>query len=271
MQGALEVKAISRLATQRGAEWKPLHTAVMGCLLAHRNRGTGHCWPDRRTIAKYCNVSERTVDRTLSQLVAWGAIEKQQPKAMAGGHFRPRQFTFLFSLPVGQSCVSRPRDKAVSHGRETKSGSTVRQNGMRNKEEEKDLKQEKDQRPKAPPEMQTSFDFENIPAAALELRTPTTEEVADRMAQYLGIPLSPRNRESLRLAVQAEMSWCGLSPPAAARVICKAAIADGQRGIAIDKFYFEDAKWRKPNANQRIQSRLERELEISRRMRRPAG
>ena len=146
MQGALEVKAISRLATQRGAEWKPLHTAVMGCLLAHRNRGTGHCWPDRRTIAKYCNVSERTVDRTLSQLVAWGAIEKQQPKAMAGGHFRPRQFTFLFSLPVGQSCVSRPRDKAVSHGRETKSGSTVRQNGMRNKEEEKDLKQEKDQR-----------------------------------------------------------------------------------------------------------------------------
>ena len=137
MLGALEVKRVTRWAAQRGAEWKMIHTAVISCLLAHCNRQTGHCWPARKAIAAYCHVSERTVDRAIVKLIEWGAIKKQQPRGVSTGHFGSRQYVFLFELPA-----AKPGDKKGGH-RETKRGVTVRQNGGRNKEEGKDLKQGK--------------------------------------------------------------------------------------------------------------------------------
>lgn len=128
MLGALEVKAVNRLAALHAGEWKIIHTAVIDCILAHHNRRTGLCWPERKAIASHCNVSERTVDRAIAKLLAWGAIERLQPRSLASGQFRPRQFTFQFELP---------RDTQVSHGRETKSGVTVGQNEGCNKEEAK--------------------------------------------------------------------------------------------------------------------------------------
>src|SRR6202034_3067995 len=106
MLGALEVKAIARLAREHRDEWKPLHTAVMGCLLAHRNRRSGRCFPERRLIAAHCNVSESTIDRAIAQLVTWRAIERQQPRAVSSQQFRESQYSFLFELPqtVENSC-----------------------------------------------------------------------------------------------------------------------------------------------------------------------
>jgi hypothetical protein len=99
MLGALEVKTISRLAAKHGRQWKPLHTAVMGCLLAHRNRRSGYCWPRRKDIAGYCNISERTVNRIVAQLAGWGVIERQQPRAVTTRAYGPAQYAFLFELP----------------------------------------------------------------------------------------------------------------------------------------------------------------------------
>ena len=150
MLGALEVKAISRLAGQHGSEWKPLHTAVLGCLLAHRNRRTGSCFPERRLLAAHCNVTERTIDRTLDQLRAWGAIERQQPRALASQQFREAQYTFLFELPAVEKTCEYPPSRA------TNSGIAVRQIqaepcdkiGVPIRKEEKDL-EAKDQKGKA--------------------------------------------------------------------------------------------------------------------------
>ena len=102
MLGALEVKAISRLAAKHGRQWKPLHTAVMGCLLAHRNRRSGYCWPRRKDIAGYCNISERTVNRIVAQLAGWGVIERQQPRAVTTRAYGPAQYAFLFELPQSE-------------------------------------------------------------------------------------------------------------------------------------------------------------------------
>jgi hypothetical protein len=116
MLGALEVKAISRLAAKMGAEWKPLHSSILGCLLAHRNRHSGNCWPKRRLIAAHSNVSERTVDRAIEQLVRWGALARQQPRA-AGQQFLEAQYSFLFEIPTAvenrcefevKSCANHP-------------------------------------------------------------------------------------------------------------------------------------------------------------------
>jgi hypothetical protein len=129
------VKRLTRLATERGREWKGIHTSVLSCLLAHRNRTTGHCWPARGVIAGYCRVSERTVDRVIAKLVEWGAIEKQQPRLAADGQFRPLQYAFLFELPDakrGSPCDKNGRRRA------TKTAGAVRQKPGRNKEEAKD-------------------------------------------------------------------------------------------------------------------------------------
>jgi hypothetical protein len=159
MLGAVEVKVISRLAAQHGREWKPVHTSVMDCLLAHRNRRTGDCRPHRRTIAAHCNVSERTIDRALEQLVAWGAIDRLQPKAVASRQFRAAQYVFLFEIPQpvenlceseDKSCANQPEPCAkIEGGRATKSTGAVRQNRGANKEEAKDL-EGKDQKRGSP-------------------------------------------------------------------------------------------------------------------------
>src|SRR5579863_8025129 len=126
MLGALEVKKIVRMAAARGAAWKTVHSAVMSCLLAHHNRQTGHCWPDRKLIATFCCRSVRTVDRIIVKLVAWGCLEKQQPKALASGQFRPCQYALPLDA-VRHPDVRRPYDTQVSDGRTTKSASAVRQ------------------------------------------------------------------------------------------------------------------------------------------------
>ena len=110
-----------RVAAEHRSEWKPLHTAVMSCLLAHRNRRTGDCYPRREVIAAFSNASVRTVDRAMLQLAFWGVIEREQPKAVSSGEFRPAQYTFLFPLSAseeGSNESPNPCDKI---------GGTVRQ------------------------------------------------------------------------------------------------------------------------------------------------
>jgi hypothetical protein len=145
MLGALEVKAIRRLVLEYGSQWRPVHAAVMACLLAHRNRRSGNCWPHRKDVAEYCNVSLSTVDRALARLTAWGAIERMQPRAVSSQQFRPAQYTFLFPLPQSvqkacesedKTCENQPEPCVKTGGsRASKQGGAVRHLGdARNKE-----------------------------------------------------------------------------------------------------------------------------------------
>ena len=125
------MKAIARVAAQHSSEWKPIHAAVMGCLVAHRNRRTEQCSPRRKDIAAHCGVSERTIDRVIAQLEEWGAIRRHQLKALSSREFRPAQYTFLFSLPQADSAqhVEDPGGKTVDQEEPCdKFGGAVRQN-----------------------------------------------------------------------------------------------------------------------------------------------
>ena len=165
--GALEVKAIGRLVALHPHEWKPLHTAVLGCLLAHRNRRTGSCFPERRLLAAYCSVTERTIDRTLAQLTAWGAIEREQPRALTSQQFREAQYTFLFVLPkvlktCETNCENPPSRATFSAEPCDISEGAVRHFRGGNKEEEKDLEaKEQSTKGEAPPPPKfTQHDFD---------------------------------------------------------------------------------------------------------------
>jgi hypothetical protein len=89
------------------------------------------------------------------------------------------------------------------------------------------------------------------------------DEIAHLMAKCVGLPESALNLKLVRLGLESEIRWAHCSPAEAASLICERASEDQGRGVAIDRFFFEDAKWRKPNANQRTRTELERDLEIS--------
>jgi hypothetical protein len=69
--------------------------------------------------------------------------------------------------------------------------------------------------------------------------------------QILGIPATGRNLEVIEQSIRAEAAYAGLSLTEAANRITKAAIEDRSNGKPIDKFYFEDTKWRNSNGGTR--------------------
>lgn len=134
MFGAMEVKSVSRFVREHASEWRPIHSALVGCLLAHRNNRSQRCCPSRASLAKHVNVSERTVDRAMAQLRAWGAIEMTQPRLLSG-QMGPRQYTLAlaFEPPPQDIAVSlpprdiSPQDRAVSAPRDKAVSATGRQ------------------------------------------------------------------------------------------------------------------------------------------------
>ena len=68
-----------------------------------------------------------------------------------------------------------------------------------------------------------------------------------RIVQMLGMPETPANLRIVEAAVRAEVQYAGRSPDDAVNLIAGAAIKDGDVGVPINKFWFEDAKWRTPN------------------------
>lgn len=121
MFGAREVKSVSRFVQEHARAWRPIHSAILGCLLAHRNHQSQRCDPSRALLAQHCNVSERTIDRAVAQLRAWGAIATSQPR-MVGRNFARTQYTLLFEQAEGAPC-----DKAVSLSARDNGDASVRQ------------------------------------------------------------------------------------------------------------------------------------------------
>ena len=73
---------------------------------------------------------------------------------------------------------------------------------------------------------------------------PALQKSARQMIAMLGLPVTDSNRRMIEAALVAETDYTGQSLPEAAELIARAAICDRDRGIPINKFYFEDAKWR---------------------------
>ena len=80
-----------------------------------------------------------------------------------------------------------------------------------------------------------------------ELNGVQIQECALRTVQLLGMTETQTNLRIVEAALTAEIRYTGRSPEDAAQEIAKAAISDREDGIPINKFYFEDTKWRTPN------------------------
>lgn len=67
---------------------------------------------------------------------------------------------------------------------------------------------------------------------------------ARRILEMLGLPATDGNLRAIEAAVIAEVAYTGQSSQEAAELIARVARQDRDNGVPINKFYFEDAKWR---------------------------
>jgi len=100
---------------------------------------------------------------------------------------------------------------------------------------------------------------------------------ARRILKNLNLPVTNNLISIVTAAIKAEATYMGFSVEKAADLIRTAAFEDGHRGITIDRFYFENVKWRngnaghKPSASQQRSQRTKQNIldgfaaEISRR------
>ena len=68
--------------------------------------------------------------------------------------------------------------------------------------------------------------------------------MADALAAEICVPRTSANLKSMAAAITAESHYVGVSPEQAAAAIADHVRRDRDQGIAIDRFYFEDTKWR---------------------------
>lgn len=100
--------------------------------------------------------------------------------------------------------------------------------------------------------------------------------VAQQVLKNLGLPDTYNMINTVKAAIKAEVAFTGgSSVEAVAKLITEAAIEDSRRGTAIDRFYFENVKWRAnvrvTKAEQRTLDNLEVNARVKQRLRERFG
>jgi len=72
-------------------------------------------------------------------------------------------------------------------------------------------------------------------------------QYAERLLEILGMPQSFQNKTIIAQAIEAEAKYTGRQLASVAEFLAAKARDDRDEGISIDKFYFEDCKWRNGN------------------------
>jgi DNA-binding MarR family transcriptional regulator len=103
---------------------------------------------------------------------------------------------------------------------------------------------------------------QNLSNKTYEQEPHSPRKSAERIIAMLGLPVTLSNLNMVEAAVVAEVNYTGISVQEAAKLITNAAIEDRNRGITINKFYFEDVKWRQEKrSNVRASKAEQRKLD----------
>jgi replication initiation and membrane attachment protein DnaB len=230
----------------------PVGIAVYHVLERHMNCETRSTWIGTAKMAALLNLSQRTVQRSLKTLEELRLIRILRTATMTTYvivpvPLRAKMATIpLFddipdqTLRVDDNCVARAT--AVSLG--TTSVSQVGDSSVAQYKEEQNL-------------FNKTFKQD-------EVVSPSSYKSATQVIAMLGLPATDNNLRMVEAALVAEAAYTGQSVQEAAELITKAASEDRRRGILINKFYFEDAKWRqdrRSNVRFRISKAEQRKLD----------
>jgi len=249
----------------------PVGIAVYHVLERHMNCETRSTWIGTARMAELLNLSQRTIQRTLKTLedlklirilrtatMTTYVIVPVPPRAKHGtiplfDHISDQSVpednsTTSEATPVSPitTHLSQPATHASSIATSMSRAATIASHGGDTRDaaykEEQNL-------------LNKSFkqDDKNSPA----LQKSTRQIIA-----MLGMPVTDSNRRMIEAALVAETDYTGQSVEESAELIAKAAIHDRECGIPINKFYFEDAKWRQARGqNGRLNRAEQRKLD----------
>lgn len=244
----------------------PVGIAVYHVLERHMNCETRSTWIGTARMAELLNLSQRTIQRTLKILedlklirilrtatMTTYVIVPVPPRAKHGAiplfdhipdHTVPEEDAAAseeapvspVATPLSHSATHRsPSTTSSSHAATIPSLARDTRDALY--KEEQDL-------------LNKTFDQDNKPSPVLQKST-------RQIIAVLGMPATDSNRRMIEAALIAETDYTGQSVDESAELIAKAAIHDRERGIPINKFYFEDAKWRQARGQNVRLSRAE--------------
>jgi DNA-binding MarR family transcriptional regulator len=212
----------------------PAGVAVYHALERHVNCETRSTWVSTKKIAELLNLSQRTVQRTLKMLEDFRLIRIIRTENMttyvivpvpAKGRMAP--IPLFDDLHIGDMHVAATtsvssQTTSASHRPTTMSPFSDTHDAP-NKEEQNLLNNTVEQDQSGPS---------------------TSRALTEKVVALLSIPATDNNLKMVQAALEAEKSYTGQPLEEVAALITQAAIEDRKHGIAINKFYFEDTKWR---------------------------
>ena len=249
----------------------PVGIAVYHVLERHVNCETRATWIGTARMAELLNLSQRTIQRTLKTLEDLKLIRilrtptmttyvvvpvPSRPKMTAiplFDHTSEEMFPGVNDEPashddqataVSQVATPAPRSatsmssSASSPSLSASRASHIGDTGVTAYKEEQNL-----------PNKTSEQDQVDLPA----LQQSTRQIIA-----VLGLPATDSNRRMIEAALIAETGYTGQSLQEVAELIGRTAIRDREGGIPINKFYFEDAKWRQSKIQGGQNGRLSR-------------
>jgi hypothetical protein len=254
----------------------PVGIAVYHVLERHMNCETRSTWIGTAKMADLLNLSQRTIQRSLKTLEDLKLIrilrtEKlttyvivpvpprakhatiplfdQLPDEAIAGHSLAIEAD-LFNEATQQSPFATPLSHSATQASFTTTSPSQAATSPSRTRDTRDAAYKEEQ------------NLVNKSLEQEEKSSPSLQKSTRKMIAMLGLPVTDSNRRMIEAAVLAETSYTGQSAEESAELIAKCAIRDRNNGIAINKFYFEDAKWRQARGqNGRLSKAEQRKLD----------
>jgi Helix-turn-helix domain len=250
----------------------PVGIAVYHVLERHMNCETRSTWIGTARMAELLNLSQRTIQRTLKTLedlklirilrtatMTTHVIVPVPPRAkhatiplfdQVPDQFIPLENDAVTSEETPVSASTTPLSRHTTHASSTTTSASHTATIPSLTRDSRDALYKEEQNL-----LNKTFDQDDKPSPALQKST-------RQMIAMLGMPATESNRRMIEAALIAETDYTGQSVEEAAELIAKAAIHDRECGIPINKFYFEDAKWRQARGqNGRLNRAEQRKLD----------
>jgi hypothetical protein len=228
-------------------------------LADYHNNVKSASWPSLDTISHDSSLPARSVSRILKRLEAKGVIFRKS----GGGKGRISSYSFPAISPLpGADFDDRqqaiPFPEKASPNPDPRTGFTA-PNPDRNPDRNPDP---------------GDIAIRNEPVymngvTGKPVRAPASATCARTMVEILGLTNLPATLQSIEAGIVAEAAYRGCSVEDAAGAITPMALEDRRRGIAVDRWYFQDTKWRtrgKPDKGQQYAERCDEEREALRQL-----
>jgi DNA-binding MarR family transcriptional regulator len=234
----------------------PIGIAVYHVLERYMNCETRSTWVGTAKMANILNVSQRTVQRHLKTLEDLKLIRilRTETRTIYIIMPVPPRAKAAPTIPlfdaITEEDVLRIGDASVAWATSMSHDTTPmtpRATSMSRNSDTNDAPYKEEQNLFTKTQEQDSKGNKTLEPPTTETIVARTQKGVLRIVQLLGMPETQANLRIVEAAIKAEIQYAGRSPDDAVSVIAGAAINDRDKGVPINKFWFEDAKWRALN------------------------